>query len=305
MTAFRSGAAVAAGWCPGVARDFGRKRVMSLRTFSLMSRSASSVKRPLTWVLGAALAAGLLTGCRGGVQESAAATDQHPARVASGNVLKQPVPAQAAHARLVDQNGRSLTLASLRGKIVVVAPLLTFCQETCPMTSANIHRAARDVQRAGLGDHVVFLEPTVDPARDTVARIHAYEKLYGALPDWHLATGKPADVLAMWKGLGVSTERTKPDDTVRDWLTGKVVHHSYDVHHQDLVLVIDPAGRLRWITIGHPDARGQKLPVSLREFLNDEGRENLAHPRARGASSWTAQQVEQAVRYVHDLAAAR
>lgn len=223
--------------------------------------------------------------------------------MASGSTLDQPVPPQAAHTRLVDQDGRALTLASLRGKVVVIAPLLTFCQETCPMTSANIHRAAADLHAAGEAGNVVFLEITVDPERDTVGRLHAYEKLYGALPDWRLATGKPSAVLAMWKGLGVSTQKTKPEDTVRDWLTGKLVHHSYDVLHQDVVLAVDPAGRLRWITVGRPDARGQRLPATLQAFLNSEGRENRAHPGARGASTWTAQQVAQAVRYVRTVSA--
>ncbi|MGN6130959.1 MAG: hypothetical protein ACTHOK_11525, partial [Nocardioidaceae bacterium] len=37
--------------------------------------------------------------------------------------------------------------------------------------------------------------------------------------------------------------------------------------------------------------------------LNDEGRQNYNRPNAGGASSWTAHDVEQAVRYVRDLAA--
>jgi cytochrome oxidase Cu insertion factor (SCO1/SenC/PrrC family) len=279
--------------------------VSALRAVGLVRDTGHSskgwVSRLLACGVAAGLAACLLAGCGDSAQQSAAVTDQGPAQVASGNTLKQPVPARAAHARLVDQNGRALTLASLRGKIVVVAPLLTFCQETCPMTSANIHRAAQDVKRSGLGEKVVFLEPTVDPARDTVARLHAYAKLYGPLSDWRLVTGKPATVLAMWQALGVSTQKTRPEDTVRDWLTGKLVHHSYDVHHQDLVLVIDPAGRIRWLSIGRPDARGQRLPGSLHQFLNDEGRHNLAHPGAGGASTWTAHQVEQAIRYVDGL----
>jgi protein SCO1/2 len=237
----------------------------------------------------------------GPVADTNAATGQSTHTVATGNTLNQPVPAAAANAHLVKQDGRPLTLASLQGKTVVLAPLLTMCQETCPMTTANMHRAAQAVQRAGHGDQVVFLELTVDPQRDTVRRIHAYAGLYGALPDWQLATGQPGAVAAVWKALGVSTDKTKPEDTVRDWMTGKLVHHSYDVHHQDVVMIIDPSGHLRWITIGHPDARGTHLPTSLRKFLNDEGRQNYTRPHAGGASAWTARDVEQAVRYVRDL----
>jgi protein SCO1/2 len=175
------------------------------------------------------------------------------------------------------------------------------CQETCPMTSENMHRAAEAPQAHGVSSRVDFLEVTVDPRRDTVHRIHAYAKLYGALRNWRLATGKPAQVTALWKSLGVSTDKTKPEDTVRDWMTGRLIHHSYDVHHQDCVMIIDAAGRLRWITVGHPDARGIRLPESMQKFLNDEGRQNHAHPGAGGADSWTARDVEQAVTYVRSL----
>lgn len=246
-------------------------------------------------VIGALVATlALATGCAGsgGGSGSQAATAE---TVASGNTLDQKVPAPAAQTRLVDQDGRALSLRSLRGKVVVLAPLLTMCQETCPMTSENLHRAAQATK--GQPD-VVFLELTVDPARDTVRRLHAYSALYGALPNWRLATGKPADVTALWKAVGVSTDKTKPDETVRDWMTGRLVHHSYDVHHQDCVLVIDPRGHIRWITVGHPDARGSRLPGSLQKFLNDEGQQNYAHPNAGGAGTWTARQVEQAVAYV-------
>ena len=242
----------------------------------------------------------LTAGCAGSGAGagSQAATGQ---AVPTGNTLDQQVPAVAARTPLVDQDGRALSLRSLRGKIVVLAPLLTMCQETCPMTSENLHRAAQAAEHSGRSGDVVFLEVTVDPERDTVRRLHAYTKLYGALPDWRLATGKPAEVLALWKALGVLTEKTKPTDTVRDWMTGRLVHHSYDVHHQDCVLAIAPDGRLRWITVGHPDARGTRLPESMQKFLNDEGKHNYAHPDAGGAGTWTAHDVEQAVSYVRSL----
>lgn len=169
------------------------------------------------------------------------------------------------------------------------------------MTTANIHRAARDAVRSGHSDEVVYLELTVDPDRDTVHRLHAYARLYGALPDWRLATGKPAQVKALWKSLGVLTQKAPVHGPVRDWLSGERLRHSYDVHHQDVVMAISPAGRLRWVTVGHPDARGTRLPTTLHDFLNEEGARNYAHPTAGGADSWTAHDVEEAVDYVRGL----
>jgi cytochrome oxidase Cu insertion factor (SCO1/SenC/PrrC family) len=257
-------------------------------------------------VLATLLVSGLAaSGCTGAAgapsSQDRAATGQSSRTVAGGVTLDQRVPHAAADAALVDQDGRRLTLHSLRGRTVMVAPMLTMCQETCPMTSANMHRAAEDARRAGLSDQAVFLEVTVDPARDTVRRLHAYAKLYGGLPDWRLATGKPAAVTAFWKALGVSTDKAPSDEPVRDWMTGRLLHHSYDVHHQDVVVAVDPSGRLRWITIGRPDARGGRLPATMRKFLNDEGRHNLSRPTAGGAGSWTVFDVDEAVHYVRGL----
>jgi cytochrome oxidase Cu insertion factor (SCO1/SenC/PrrC family) len=276
---------------------------------------APTLRRPSALRRAAAVAATLLvsglaaTGCTGAAGASSpgggaagqAATGQSSRTVAGGQTLDQRVPDATAGAGLVDQDGRRLTLRSLRGRTVMLAPMLTMCQETCPMTSENMHRAAEDARRAGLSGQVVFLEVTVDPARDTVRRLHAYAKLYGGLPDWRLATGRPAAVIAFWKALGVSTDKAPGDEPVRDWMTGRLLRHSYDVHHQDVVVAVDATGRLRWITIGRPDARGGRLPTTMRRFLNEEGRGNLARPAAGGAGSWTASDVEKAVHYVRGL----
>ncbi|MET9021773.1 SCO family protein [Actinopolymorpha sp. NPDC004070] len=262
-----------------------------------------------------AVAVGCVAGCGGGADSSGRAgrtPDSRPApqaarMVATGNTMDQSLPAAAASTPLTDQDGRHLTLGSLRGKVVVLAPLLTMCQETCPMTSENFHQAAQAAlaaqaaKRSGSPGKVVFVELTVDPARDTVRRMHAYAKLYGALPNWLLVTGKPAQVTAMWKALGVTTEKVPTEEPVRDWLSGQKVEHPYDVHHQDVVVIVGQDGHLRWITVGRPDARGTRLPTSMQKFLDDEGRDNLAHPAAGGASSWTARDVEQAVAYVRGL----
>ena len=258
------------------------------------------------------VAALLLCSCQGGHdtdrnERSATSarpdtTDQQIRTVAGGPIIRQRIPATVRRTVLRDQDGRPVTLASLHGKTVVLAPQLTLCQETCPMTSALMHQAAQDAERAGLSDRVVFAELTVDPWRDTVTRLHAYRKLYGALPDWTLLTGEPRQVTKVWEAIGVSTVRSYGDDRVRDWMTGKVLKRPYDVHHQDIVFIIDPDGRIRWIRLGRPDARSGPLPATMKRFLNDEGRQNY---RAPGTDAWTAADVEKAVRVVRALPASR
>ncbi len=89
--------------------------------------------------------------------------------------------------QLENQYGQAVTLAGLKGKAVVLAPFLTNCQDECPLLTAAFIGLQRDVKAAGLGSKVVFIEATVDPGRDTVSRLLAYQKYVGA--DWDLWTG--------------------------------------------------------------------------------------------------------------------
>ena len=76
------------------------------------------------------------------------------------------------------------SLAAMRGQVVVLAGFLTLCQETCPLTTGNLLVMGRAVTAAGLGRRVRFAELTVDPGRDTPARLRAYRALVGALSNW-------------------------------------------------------------------------------------------------------------------------
>jgi protein SCO1/2 len=264
-------------------------------------------RKPARELVGAALAvvaAVTAVGCSNAPSSSQPPLVQREVHtVAGGPTMTERVSPAIARIPLRDQDGQSVTLRSLHGKIVVLAPELTLCQETCPMTSANMHRAAQWAENGSLSGKVVFVELTVDPWRDTVGRLHAYEQLYGALPDWRLVTGEPRPVQKLWKAIGVSTDRVYGHDEVVDWMTGKVLRRPYDIHHQDVVFVFDPAGRIRWIRLGRPDARHDPaLPGSMSRFLNDEGHQNYHAP---GVDSWTAQDVEQAVRYVSRLPSGR
>lgn len=205
-----------------------------------------------------------------------------------GQQLHAELPASVRMASLRDSSGRRVSLESLRGKVVVLSDLLTLCQETCPLDTANVVAAGRKVEASGLGKRVVFLSVTVDPQRDTQHRLAAYRRLYNPAPhDWLTLTGSPATLHTFWKRLGVFVKRV-PDKppAPHDWLTGKPLH--YDVTHSDAVFFLDQSGRLRFLLTGSPHvAAGAPIPPELRRLLNDKGHRNLTHPDAR---AWTLQQ---------------
>ncbi len=237
----------------------------------------------------------LLLACCAGARSSRPPSYSSSSAPSQGTVLDEPVPDAIANVSLVDQHGRHFTLASLRGKTVVLGDFLTLCQEVCPLTSVNLRDVAKAVQHDGQSGDVQVVEATVDPARDTVGRLAAYEKRFGAQQDWTLATGEQRGLDRLWDFLGVYHQKAKEDvsPAPRDWWTGAPL--TYDVQHQDVVYVIDARGHARWMDNGIPNTMGEQPSAAMLGFLNAEGRHNLTSP---ADPSWTVKEVEQAVSYV-------
>jgi protein SCO1 len=201
-----------------------------------------------------------------------------PAPPASqGLVLNRPTP---QHVALVNQHGQAVSLAGLRGKVVVLAPFLTLCQDECPLVTGAFIALQRDLRAAGQAGRVVFVEATVDPERDTVARLAAYQKEFGA--DWDLWTGSAAQVSAFWRPFGVEYQQVAEEQPPKDdWWTGQPL--TYDVEHTDGYILVDPAGRERFVDATAPNMKGQ-LNGKLTGLLDDGGVHELNNPQA---TNWT------------------
>jgi len=181
--------------------------------------------------------------------------------------LSRGIDKPLADVPLIDERGGRTSLAAFRGRYVVLAPSLTLCHEVCPLTTGALTRLQAELGARGLGEKVVVAEATVDPWRDSPARVRAFKRLTGT--DIRFLTGTQASIRRLWTQLGVAYARVKDDVT-----------------HTDGVFVIDPRGHLRIALTGMPDVGG-RLPARLAGLLNAEGRANLRHP----AAPWTADQV--------------
>jgi protein SCO1/2 len=198
--------------------------------------------------------------------------------------IGHPVPATP----LVNQYDQPITLQSFRGKYVVLAEFLTLCQEECPLTTGALQTMQRSVQQAGLGSKVAFMEATVDPGRDTPARLRAYQTEFGA--NWTLLTGTSANVTGLWKHFGIFYQKVpegKPPAI--DWWTHQPL--TYDVDHSNGFILVDPEGNERFVTQDIPELHGQ-LPANLRTLLDGQGISDLNNgtgytiPQALDALSW-------------------
>jgi protein SCO1 len=202
--------------------------------------------------------------------------DPPPPPASQGIVQNRAIPAIP----LTSSASAATSLAAYRGKYVVMAPFLSLCQDECPLVTGAFIALQRDVDTAGLGKKVIFMEITVDPGRDTPARLAAYSKEFGA--DWPILTGTPTNLDALWKYLGVSVQIVPEEQPAKtDWLTGKPL--TYDVNHTDGYFLIDPAGHERFSDSNAPNLHGH-LDKKLTNLLNDGGLHNLDH---RANPNWT------------------
>lgn len=144
-----------------------------------------------------AAAAVLAAGCGGG--QSATKIQAPPQSQSKG--VPVLADAKATDFALRDQDGRVVTLAGQRGRIVLLTFLYTHCRDVCPLIAANLN----DVLR-GLGPQrhdVRVIAVSVDPARDTRRAIRDYVKLHRLLPEFRYVRGPVTALRQVWQNYNV------------------------------------------------------------------------------------------------------
>jgi protein SCO1 len=153
------------------------------------------------------------------------------AATAAAPALKAGVfepPRLAPEFTLAGSDGRELKLATLRGKLVLLAFGFTQCAAVCPTTLATLAQARRELGTAGADVQVVFV--TVDPERDDAARLKAYLAAFDA--GFVGATGQPDAMARMRQAYGVTATKV-------------AMSGGYAVDHTSSVFLVDRQGRLR------------------------------------------------------------
>jgi protein SCO1/2 len=131
-------------------------------------------------------------------------------------------------AKLVDQNGNTVALTSLKGKPMVVDFIYTSCPGPCLMETAKLANVARGLG-SDIGSKVTIVSISVDPEHDGPKQLLEYSRQQGAdEKGWYFLTGGPAEVDQALAGFKLSRQ-VEPDGSVG--------------HMVDMML-IGPDGRL-------------------------------------------------------------
>ena len=141
---------------------------------------------------------------------------------------------------LVDQSDRAVSLAALRGKVVLLDFVYTRCPGPCPILT-GILSDVRDGLSAADRARVQLVSVTLDPAHDTPAVLREYaSKRRIDAEGWSFATGPSADVDALAHAYGVGSIRAP----------------SGEIEHTVATFLIDAEGRIarRYLGTTHDPA---------------------------------------------------
>jgi protein SCO1/2 len=108
---------------------------------------------------------------------------------------------------LTDQHGRPVSLASLKGKPLLVDFIYTSCPGPCLVIT---HRMAKVAEQLGtqLGTKVILVSITVDPEHDGPAQLLYYTKqMLAERPGWLFLTGSPDQIDRVLQAFKLTRQR--------------------------------------------------------------------------------------------------
>lgn len=162
-----------------------------------------------------------------------------------------PSPATVApNFTLTDQNGKTMSLSSFRGKSVVLEFMDPKCTDICPLVSEEFVNAYHDLGKSA--SQVVFMAVNVNKYHLSVAAVNGFTTGHGLnqIPNWHFFTGKLSTLSTVWKNYGITVQDRGPNA---------------DVIHSSMVFFIGPHGHERFIatpTDDHTKSGAAFLPAS-------------------------------------------
>ena len=141
-----------------------------------------------------------------------------------------PLDSPASPFRLTDQDGRTVTLASLRGKVVLLTFLDPVCTTDCPLIAQEFK--ATGTMLGAQARQVELVAIVANPTYYGTQFTQAFDRQEGlsTVPDWLYLTGTLTQLRSAWQQYGV---------TVQNLPAGAMSAHD------DLAFVIDRAGVIR------------------------------------------------------------
>ena len=161
---------------------------------------------------------------------------------------------------LTDQHGRTVSLASLRGKAVLMTFLDPVCTTDCPIIAQEFKQAGQMLgAQAG---QVELVAVVANPTYRSTAFTRAFDRQEGltTVPNWLYLTGSLSQLGQVWRQYGVA---------VQNLPAGAMSAHN------DVAVIIDPAGRIRQEMDADPGPGTSGTQSSFSVLLSQYARQAL------------------------------
>lgn len=174
------------------------------------------------------------------------------AYVSSGGMSTIPGHRAAPGFSLVNQDGRPTSLASFRGKVVLLTFLDPVCSGTCPVVAQEMAEAATLLAQRQAQVELVAINANPDFTAPATLADFDTEHDIGHLANWDFLTGSPATLRQVYRSYGALSQTFQ---------AGMVAH-------SELLYVIGPDGRERSLTTAGGIA-GLRIEDAYAEMLAD------------------------------------
>jgi cytochrome oxidase Cu insertion factor (SCO1/SenC/PrrC family) len=195
-----------------------------------------------------------------------------PLATASASASASPILAQALDGSsaplnfkapaftLTNQQGHTVSLASLRGKVVLLTFLDPVCTSDCPLIAQEFRQAdqllggqARQVELVAVVTNPLYNRPEYTAAFDRQEHMNT-------LPNWQYLTGSVAGLRKVWRQYGIAAQ---------------VLPAGGMIGHTDIAYVIDRSGRTRTELNFDPGPGTSSTQASFADELSTAARQNL------------------------------
>jgi cytochrome oxidase Cu insertion factor (SCO1/SenC/PrrC family) len=195
-----------------------------------------------------------------------------PLAAASASASASPILAQAIDGSsapldfkapaftLTNQHGRPVSLASLRGKVVLLTFLDPVCTSDCPLIAQEFRQAdqllggqSRQVELVAVVTNPVYTKPEYTAAFDR-------QEHMSTLPNWQYLTGSAAQLTKVWRQYGIAAQ---------------ILPAGGMIGHSDIAYVIDRSGRTRTELNFDPGPGTSSTQASFASELSAAARQTL------------------------------
>ena len=164
---------------------------------------------------------------------------------------------------LTDQHSRTVTLASLHGKVVLLTFLDDTCTTTCPLEAQELRLAGQLL--GAQARHVELVAINANPVDYQLGYIRAFDRQerLTSVPNWLYLTGSPAQLRPVWARYGI---------------TAQILPAGSMIGHSEIAFVIDQNGHVRQEMNFDPGPGTAATQSSFAAELADAARQLLGRP---------------------------